>query len=484
MTTSGNMWKGYSKRKGLQMNVRTLVTAMACSVLLAACSGTQPRSQPTALVSNTADLQSRLALLDEAQREFLFSEEPLRLFASASRLTDELMRRNPEQNLVFVSDMMSTVSVLAWRPGIDMGEIVLNRENEGFNSATTLRPAALWTRRRDFGPVNVSRYIGGGGVPTFAGAPVAVFPEDLIAGKVDVAIAGVPQSMSSGTRDSDNGPKAMRLMHGIADRNLFTLQDPHAVLNIVDYGNFNVDRMLKDRTIEHISAMVSSIVETGTIPFLIGGDFSVSYSSIKAISSQYKSGVTVVHLGAHFNGEPVGAHQVSDRDVIYKLITENKLAGGNLIQVGLRGPQAGRQELQWLRQQGVKYHTMAEVERRGWDAVATRVLREASQSGLPVYISFDVSVLDISQLPAAGRAVPGGLTMREVLPLVRRLCAENPVAGFEILDLAPMLDITYTSALNANYVMNACLAGVALYKSGVASDTDYLAPLTLDHGSN
>ncbi|MDO9478199.1 MAG: agmatinase family protein [Pseudohongiella sp.] len=467
------------------MNATKLMTVMACAVMLAACAGTESRPQANALVGGGADLRSKLALLDDEQNAYIFSAEPLRLFASEAKLTDELMMRSPEQNQLFVADMMKTTSALAWRPGIDMGEIVLNRESQGFNSGTTLRPAALWTRRRDFGPIHLSRYIGGGGgIPTFAGAPVAVFPEDLIAGKVDVAIAGVPQSLSSGSRDADNGPKAMRLMHGIADRNLFTLQDPHAFLNIVDYGNFTADRMLKDRTIEHISDMVGQIVDVGTIPFLVGGDFSVSYSSIKAITDHHESGVTVVHLGAHFNAEATGAHQVSDRDVMYKLITDNNIAGGNLIQLGLRGPQAGADELQWLRDQGVMYHTMAEVERNGWGAVMARVLREASSAGLPVYVSFDVSVLDISQLPAAGRAVPGGLTMREVLPLIRRLCAENQVAGFEILDLAPMLDVSYTSALNANYVMNACLAGVALNKSGLSMEADYLSPLTLDDGTD
>ncbi|MDP2284386.1 MAG: agmatinase family protein [Pseudohongiella sp.] len=467
------------------MNVTKMISAMVCTALLSACASTSPRPQANTLVANSGDLRARLALLDESQSAYIFSAEPLRLFASEAKLTDELMMRTPEQNQIFVADMMKTTSMLAWRPGIDMGEIVLNRESQGFNSGTTVRPAALWTRRRDFGPIHLSRYIGGGGgIPTFAGAPVAVFPEDLIAGKVDVAIAGVPQSLSSGSRDADNGPKAMRLMHGIADRNLFTLQDPHAYLNIVDYGNFTADRMLKDRTIAHISEMVGQIVEVGTIPFLVGGDFSVTYSSIKAISEQYDSGVTVVHLGAHFNAEPTGAHQVSDRDVIYKLITENSISGGNLIQLGLRGPHAGTEELQWLREQGVMYHTMAEVERRGWDSVMARVLQEASGAGLPVYISFDVSVLDTSQLPAAGRAVPGGLMMREVLPFIRRLCAENQVAGFEILDLAPMLDVSYTSALNANYVMNACLAGVALNKSGLTMEADYLSPLTLDDGTD
>ena len=71
--------------------------------------------------------------------------------------------------------------------------------------------------------------------------------------------------------------------------------------------------------------------------------------------------------------------------------------------------------------------------------------------------------------------------MREVMPLLRRLCAETEIAGFELADMAPMLDFTYVSALNANYLMNACLAGIALRKEGI-TEANYLSPLALDHG--
>ena len=45
---------------------------------------------------------------------------------------------------------------------------------------------------------------------------VAIWPEDLVAGNVDVAIIGVPSNMSSGRRDSGNGPDAMRALDTIA----------------------------------------------------------------------------------------------------------------------------------------------------------------------------------------------------------------------------------------------------------------------------
>jgi agmatinase len=126
---------------------------------------------------------------------------------------------------------------------------------------------------------------------------------------------------------------------------------------------------------------------------------------------------------------------------------------------------------------------MAEVERHGWDQVAERIIDEAKSATERVYVSLDVSVIDPAQLRAAGRAAPGGLTIRELAPLLRRLCAETQIAGFEIMDLAPMLDLSYVSAMNANYMMNTCLSGVAMRKLGL-DDDNYLDPMTVDHGQN
>jgi agmatinase len=70
--------------------------------------------------------------------------------------------------------------------------------------------------------------------------------------------------------------------------------------------------------------------------------------------------------------------------------------------------------------------------------------------------------------------------MREAVPIVRRLCAENEVIGFEIVELAPMLDPTYRSALNANFIMHACLTGVAMHKKGI-KQANFMSELTTQH---
>src|SRR3990172_12927643 len=67
--------------------------------------------------------------------------------------------------------------------------------------------------RRDPGPINVQRFAGGmgwQGIPTFFNLPVALTPEDLTAGKVNVAILGAPLDMGSGMRGAGFGPRALR----------------------------------------------------------------------------------------------------------------------------------------------------------------------------------------------------------------------------------------------------------------------------------
>ena len=108
---------------------------------------------------------------------------------------------------------------------------------------------------------------------------------------------------------------------------------------------------------------------------------------------------------------------------------------------------------------GVRYHTMAEVEQRGWDATMKRVVAEASEEGRQLYISFDIDVIDPAFAVATGTPVAGGINMREAITIVRRLCAEANVIGFELVELHPYLDLTYMTTMNSAHVIKACLTG-------------------------
>ena len=70
--------------------------------------------------------------------------------------------------------------------------------------------------------------------------------------------------------------------------------------------------------------------------------------------------------------------------------------------------------------------------------------------------------------------------MREAIPIVRRLCAESNVVGFDLVELHPALDPTYKTTLNSVHIIKACLTGLAMNKKGLTAE-HYLSPLSSEH---
>src|SRR5207244_1028749 len=143
------------------------------------------------------------------------------------------------------------------------------------------------------------------------------------------------------------------------------------------------------------------------------------------------------------------------------------LPGRNFVQVGLRGYYPDNELIDWMREQGMRSHFMAEVERHGLDAVVDLAISEALDGPEHLYISFDIDVLDPAYAPGTGTPEPGGFTTREMFPVVRRLCAEAHVVGMEVVEVAPGIDPSYTTALNANRVVVEALTGLAMRKLGL-----------------
>lgn len=424
-------------------------------------------------------LQQRLGALSTEQRAFLM--ERLENEERAVSLLRRLERKTPEQIAAYVEGMMTIEAESKFDPETDMAAIPLNTESDQFNAWKVRRPEGMDTYREP-GPINLSYYANGrGGISTFAGAPVAVFPEDLVAGDTDVAIVGAPLDMGSGMRGAKHGPARMREVYGMGGVDMYTMVDPSEVLNIVDYGDIAVDNMSTELTMHHVRERVAEIARTGTIPFIVGGDHSLEYSNVAGLADVHgKKSFGVVHFDSHYDAGRGRPHFITHGQPVYRAVKEGHIDPRNYIQVGLRGPWPGAEGFEWMRNNGMRYHTMPEVEKKGWEQVMEDALREARDSGKAIYISFDVDVLDPAFVPGTGTPVPGGLTMREAIPIVRRLCAENDLVGFEIVEVAPLLDPTYRTAMNANFIVHACLTGVAMRREGI-TQLGFLSDLTTEH---
>ncbi len=458
---------------------RRLLTHRA---LLTICSALLLLSVETALGQRSipGELQAQASVLNDEQIEFITSGAILK-YIPERQLEHELATRDANSLRSLLDDLMSLADKMGYDPERDMGAAPLNLTTKSFGGAMPT-PALLRDFEREPGPFSVHRYLfPKTGVPTFGGADVAIWPEDLVAGNVDVAIVGVPGNASSGRRDAKNGPSEMRGLNTIAMPDVQSLVKPFETLSVVDYGDFAVDQMSTERTVNHVAAMVAETARTGAIPMLVGGDTSLLYPAVSGVARVHGNGsFGLLHFSAHPDAERNGDHTISDRQALFLLLDEGIVEGSETVQVGLRGPAVDADTLQWLRDQGVRYHTMAEFRQRGSERVMQRVLQEVARGPDAYFVSIDVSVVNPAEMVAAGRATHNGLGLEEVTQAVRHVCAAKEIVGFEITDMAPMLDSSRLSIMHANAALNACLVGIAVRKAGL--DPDYVHPLALDHG--
>lgn len=428
----------------------------------------------------------KLVLLTPEEIEFLQSSGARRFAGSADDTVEALEERSPEEVKEWVNALQDVLEAMLYLEGRDPQNIPFDTESPRFNAWRTKRPRSM-DPPREPGALALGRYDGYGGPPTFGGYPLALTMQDLLAAKVDVAILGAPLNMGSGWRDSGKQATTDLRIHGryMGGMDQYVMVNPSRELTIVDYGDVAVDNDSTERSMQHVREVVREIAATGAVPMIVGGDHSLEYPNVAALADVYgKEKVSVIHFDSHYDawwGEQ--AHLISHGYPVYRLINEGHVRGADYIQVGLRSGGLSVAAFKWMREIGMRYHNMAEVEQRGWAAIIDRVVAEASEDGRKIHISFDIDVLDPAFTPGTGTPVPGGITMREAITIVRRLCAESNVVGFDLVELHPYLDPTYKTTLNSVHIVKACLTGLAMNRKGLTA-VNYLSPLSSEHAQD
>jgi agmatinase len=311
-------------------------------------------------------------------------------------------------------------------------------------------------------------YAGGA---TFSKLPLALDPADLQG--ADVAIVGAPTDDAVSYRPGDRfGPRAIRLadVSGGFPPHRPHLElgiDPFEVLVVVDHGDAEVVPADKDATHRAIREAVAAAVGAGCVPIVLGGDHSIAHPDVGAVADRVGAeSLGLIHFDAHAdNADLVHGVRLSHGTPLRLLVDEGSLRGPNIVQVGLRGYWPDPDVFAWARDQGFRWHLMDEVYERGIEPVTDDVI--ASMSSLDhVFLSVDIDVCDPGFAPGTGTPEPGGMTARELLRSVRRIALALPIAGMEVVEVAPPYDVADITALLAHRVVLEALSGMALRKLG------------------
>lgn len=305
---------------------------------------------------------------------------------------------------------------------------------------------------------------------TYCRTPLVLDPAGLRA--ADVSIVGAPFDLGTSYRPGARfGPRAIRAAEDVGgppSRPSMDLGvDPFEVLRIVDHGDSDAPPDI-DACHAALQRTIAGVLEAKTIPAILGGDHSLSLPVMRALAKRFgPEGYSVIHFDTHADTEIYDpAHTTPHATPFYRAVHEGALLGRNLTQIGLRGTWPPPREFAWMREQGITWRTMDDVEEQGLTPIVAQAIELAAEHAPRTYLTVDIDVLDPAFAPGTGTPEPGGLTTRELLRAVRRIAASLDLCAMDMVEVSPPYDPSGITALAAHRVVLEILTGMALRRSG------------------
>jgi agmatinase len=235
-----------------------------------------------------------------------------------------------------------------------------------------------------------------------------------------------------------------------------------------------------ERSLHALREVVATVAAAGAVPVVLGGDHSVTWPDVTGVADRYGHGrVAVVHFDAHADtGDIEFGSLYGHGQPMRRLIESGAARGDRFFQLGLRGYWPGPETLAWMAEQRMRSYEMAEIGVRGMAACLDEVAAAVSDCA-GVFLSVDIDVVDPGMAPGTGTPEPGGLSGRELLDAVRRVCLGLPVVGIDVVEVAPPYDSADVTALLANRVVLEALSALARRRRDVAGGEEWDPALPL-----
>jgi agmatinase len=255
-----------------------------------------------------------------------------------------------------------------------------------------------------------------------------------------VLIAGCPLDMTSSFRSGTRfAPDSIRKASWTLETYSPYLTRDLEDAQFYDAGNLELPPGNLNQSLLTIQNASDETTGNRRILLGLGGEHLVSFPLIKGLR-KHVDRLQVIHFDAHcdlrddYEGEPL-SHATA-----MKLV--KNLGGIDLFQIGIRS--GTKQEFNEL---------------NAIDSPAS--LNARIDQNIPVYVTFDLDVLDPSLVPGVTTPEPGGLTFKEVMEYFTVL-SKLTLIGADVVELAPDYDATFVSSVTAAKITRELLLLLAL----------------------
>jgi len=296
--------------------------------------------------------------------------------------------------------------------------------------------------------------------------------------KKAVGIIGVPLAYGASMAGVELGPAALRVAR--LNRRIAQLG-----YRVRDLGDLRVDEALNqpdsgeklkyldqiDAACEDLAEKVEEVLNAGELPLVLGGDHSIAIGSISGVASycrkrDEKPGLIWFDAHADMNtpeSSPSGNIHGMPLAVLLgygaaKLTNIGgfapKLDPALCVHIGARDIDRGEREL--VRQLGIRFITMREIDERGMSVCIDEAIAIASRASGGYAVTFDVDALDPGDAPGSGTLVRGGLTYREAHLAMEKISDAGGMRSLEVVEINTALDVNNkTAELGVELILSA-----------------------------
>jgi arginase len=293
-----------------------------------------------------------------------------------------------------------------------------------------------------------------------------------------VSIIGVPLAYGASMAGVDMGPAALRvarlneriaaLGYKVHDRGDLRLDRPHTPPQPND--KLKYVRQISTAC-EKLARAVEDILSAEQLPLVLGGDHSIAIGSFAGVASHFRKrqeNLGLIWFDAHadmntpettpsgnIHGMPLASllgHGTRELTNIAGFAP--KLDPKKCAHVGARDIDAGERQL--IRDLGMRFFTMREIDERGMAACVDDAIKIASSDTGGYAVTFDVDVLDPGDAPGSGTLVRGGLTYREAHLGMEKIAEAGGMCSLEVVEINTALDVNNkTAELGVELILSA-----------------------------
>jgi len=303
------------------------------------------------------------------------------------------------------------------------------------------------------------------GTPSFMGLPVITDKKDIK--DYDFVIMGAPWE-GVVTWGSFSGcelaPKSIRNASirygGYLPEIGFDIFD---YMTAGDYGDAGMFPGDIEKTLNNIRSKASDIFTNGAIPITFGGDHSITIPVVNALAESVNGKVGVIHLDSHLDNIDKYAGEINARCCpLHRIYEIENIDPKNVIHMGIRGPRNNPHQVEIAKEKGATIITSFDIKLKGIDYAVKKALDISKTDTEAVYVTVCSDILDVAFNPG-GPPDPCGLSSFELSLLLHKIASAG-IAGFDFVEIYPIIDPNNVSSHIATWMALYVMSGIAKNK--------------------